>query len=258
MQRTFALGLFACFLIVPAVVACGDDDDDAAMPDATAAGTATPTTESTNPSTAPLLEGPASKYAIAVEDLVEAMGAVWITSLNSVFVLTMENYPGTRTFSSENEGRTILEGWRWLGGYETGYWPEGGDTAVLNGGFYVNQECHIFEDEAGAKEAFKWMVSRAQQLPGQSPVTMDPIGNESAAFVASVGNVGNSPVIATYHQVIFRRGNVVSVVVTKGAQGFMQVETARALSLFTDEKALGQKAAVEPTPITNYTPAAGN
>lgn len=258
MQRNLALGLFACFLMVPALVACGDDDDDSGAPDATAGGTSTPTTTSANPGTSPMLDEPASKYAITVEDLVERMGFVWITSLNSVYVLTVDNYAGTRTFPSENEGRSLLEQWGWKGGYETGYTPEGGDTAVLNGGYYVHQECHIFGSEDGAKEAYQWMVNRAQRVPGQDPVTLEPIGNESVAFVANVGNIGNSPVVATYHQVIFRRGNVVSIVVTKGSQGFMKVDTARDLSAITDGKALGQIPAVEPTPIANYTPPAGN
>lgn len=261
MQRSFALGFFACALIVPALVACGGDDDDDASP--TSAGNtttaqttaATPTSSSSNPGSSPIVEGPAGRYAISVEDL---GGPGWITSLNSVFVLTMENYPKTRAFPSENEGRTILEGWKWQGGYETGYAPEGYDTAVLNGGFYVQQECHIFSDEEGASAAYKWMVARAQNITGQAPVSMDPIGNESTAFVVSVGQIGNTPVAATYHQVIFRRGNIVSIVVTKGSQPLMKVETARELSLITDQKVLGQKQAVEPTPIANYTPPAGN
>lgn len=262
MQRNLALGLVACLLLVPALVACGDDDDaDASSPEPTTAadGTATPTTTvAENPGTSPVLDEPASQYAITVEDLVERQGFVWITSLNSVFVLTMDNYPGTRTFQSENEGRSLLESWGWKGGYETGYSPEGYDTAVLNGGYYVQQECHIFENEQGAKDAYQWMVARAQRVPGQDPVTMDPLGNESAAFVANFGTIGNSPVVATYHQVIFRRGNIVSIVVTKGSQGFMMIDIARALSSITDGKALGQIPAVEPTPIANYTPPAGN
>lgn len=260
MQRNLALGLFACFLLVPALVACGgDDDDDAGTANPTAGSTSTPTTTAAeNPGTSPVLDAPASKYAITVEDLVERMGFVWITSLNSVYVLTMENYAGTRAFSSENEGRTLLEEWGWQGGYETGYSPEGYDTAVLNGGYYVHQECHIFESEAGAKAAYAWMVNRAQRVPGQDPISVDPIGNESAAFVANFGTIGNSPVVATYHQVIFRRGNIVSIVVTKGSQGFMKADTARTLSAITDGKALGQIPAIEPTPIANYTPPAGN
>jgi hypothetical protein len=256
MQRNLALAFFACCFFVPALAACGGDSDDPASPAVTSGVTDTPTNVPANPGTSPMLDAPASKYAIAVEDLFPIGG--WITSLNSTYVLTMENYPSTRAFSSENEGRKILEGWRWKGGYETGYAPEGRDTAVLNGGFYVNQECHIFEDEAGAKEAYAWMVARARSIPGQQPVSMPAIGNESAAFVADFGTIGNSPVTATFHQVIFRRGNVVSIVVTKGSQGFMKVDVARELSLITDQKALGQKPAVEPTPISNYTPPAGN
>jgi hypothetical protein len=106
MQRNLALALFACCFFVPAVVACGDDDDTDAPAATTGTAAATPTSLPLNPGTSPMLEAPASKYAIAVEDLVPIGG--WITSLNSTYVLTMDNYPTTRTFTSENEGRRTL------------------------------------------------------------------------------------------------------------------------------------------------------
>jgi hypothetical protein len=83
----------------------------------------------------------------------------------------------------------------------------------------VHQECHIFESEEGAKEAYAWMVARARASPPSTRLACSAMGNESAAFVADVGTIGNSPVVATFHQVIFRRGNVVSIVVNQGRPG---------------------------------------
>ncbi|HMO95117.1 MAG TPA: hypothetical protein PKD27_03285, partial [Tepidiformaceae bacterium] len=98
MQRNLALTLFACCIIVPALAACGGDSDNSGTPAATAGVTSTPTNVPLNPGTSPMLDAPASKYAIAVEDLFPIGG--WITSLNSTYVLTMENYPTTRAFAS--------------------------------------------------------------------------------------------------------------------------------------------------------------
>lgn len=251
MQRRLLLALFACSLIVPAFAACGGDSGTAG---ASPTGTSAPgaINSSTNGSS-PKLDGPASKYSVAITDL----GVNWITDIPATFVLNIENYAPTRTFSSAEEGRRLLAEWGYQSGYETGYSPEGRDTAVLNGAFYVRVESHLFADEAGAKAAMAYFESIIKST-GANPVSAEAVGNESAAFTATFGTIGKSKVNAVYHHVIFRRGNLVTVVLTKGAEGFMKVDPAREVALIADQKALGQKPAVEPTPTSNYTPAAGN
>jgi hypothetical protein len=251
MPRRLVLALCACTLVLPAFAACGDDGS--ADGGAVAGTTATNAPGNTNPGSSPTLDGPASKYSVAIDDL----GVNWITDIPFTFVLDIENYAPTRTFSSAEEGKRLLNEWGYQSGYETGYSPEGRDTAVLNGGFYIRVESHLFETEKGATAAMAYFESIIKST-GANPVSADAVGNQSAAYTATFGTIGKSKVNAVYHHVIFRRGNLVTVVLTKGAEGFMKVDPARELAMIADQKALGQKPAVEPTPTSNYTPAAGN
>jgi hypothetical protein len=52
------------------------------------------------------------------------------------------------------------------------------------------------------------------------------------------------------------RGNVVTVVLTKGAEGLMKVDTAWQLASIADAKELGARKTIVPTPTSNFTPAA--
>jgi hypothetical protein len=252
MPRRLVLALCACTLALPALAACGGGGGAS---DGVTAGTtaASNTPNGANPGTSPTLDGPASKYSVAIDDL----GVNWITDILYTFVLNIENYAPTRTFTSAAEGVRMLDEWGYQSGYETGYSPEGRDTAVLNGAFYIRVESHLFETEDGAMAAMAYFESIIKST-GASPVSAAAVGNQSAAYTATFGTIGKSRVNAVFHQVIFRRGNLVTTILTKGAEGFMKVEPARDLALIVDQKALGQKPAVEPTPTSNYTPAAGN
>jgi hypothetical protein len=42
------------------------------------------------------------------------------------------------------------------------------------------------------------------------------------------------------------------VLLTRGAEPFMKIDTARNLALIIDQKALGLKEAIEPTPASNF------
>lgn len=256
MTRARALAACAFASLLPFVVigaACGDGADDGGS--ATPGAGATGTVETTNPSVSPDLEPPASKYVVRVEDL----GVNWITDIPSTLELDAATYAKTpRIFSSEEAGMKLLDEWGYVGGYQTGYSPEGRDSAVLNGAYYIRTECHLFAGADGAGKAYRYFVDFVKAQPGMAPVSMTRVGNESAAYVMTLGKIANSPVNAVYHQVVFRRGDLVCVVLTKGAEPFMKVDAARELALISDKKALGQLDAPVPTPTSNYTPAAGN
>lgn len=270
MPRAQALALCACAALLPFIVACGDDDDAPA----TAAASTTPsgqtTTEGTGtaatgttasattatprPESPEVLDGPVGKYVLSIDDL----GVNWITSVRDTYVISASEYAATRAFSSASEGARLLGEWGYEDGYQTVYAPEGRDTAVLNGAFYISTEAHRFADDDGAEAAYDYFVERAGASPGMEPVSMGPLGDESKAFVATIGKVGMTNVDAVFHQVIFRRENVVVVVLTKGAEGFMKVDFAHDLAEISDQKALGEVEAIEPTPTSNFTPPAGS
>ncbi|MCX7617960.1 hypothetical protein [Tepidiforma sp.] len=250
MSRAMALAACAIATLLPFAAACGDGAGDTPAP----AGGSTATVEVTNPGVSPDLSPPASKYVIRVEDL----GTNWITDIPATVVVDAAGYAQTKVFPSQAEGEKLLSQWGYEGGYQTGYSPEGRDTAVLNGAYYIRTECHLFAQEAGAKQAYDYFNRFAAAQPGMAPVTMTRVGNQSAAYVMTLGTIGKSSVNAVYHQVLFQRGNLVCVVLTKGAEPFMKVDAARELALISDKKALGQLDAPEPTPTSNYNPSAGN
>jgi len=233
--------------------ACGDDDDGGIASPTSVVTTPSPTAAPHDSTTEPDLDGAASKFAIAQTDL----PAGFLTDITATYVLTRENYSGTPIFESPSRGLNLLAEWQYEGGYETGYLAEGGQAAVLNGGYFFWVETHLFEDEEGAKAAFEYMSERLDESVSE-PISASPVGNESGAWKAVGDPVGSSTIPSALHRVVFRRGNLVSVVATYGANPLMSIDTATELAQIVDEKALGEREAIEPTPTSNYTPPAAS
>lgn len=238
---------FAGAMTIPLLAGCGGDDT------ADAKGTTTPQQAPTNDNTAsPKLDMPVSRFAVSQDDL----GIDFIVDIPATFAVTAEEYAKGSSFSSQADGLAMLTEWGYRGGYETGYTPEGREKAVLNGGYYSKVETHLFKDEEGAKKAFTYLEARVKGISGNQAVTANPVGNQWAAFRRLSGKVPGTSVNAVYHQYLFRRGNLIAAVLTYGADGFIKAETSRELASMVDQKALGKKNAVEPTPTSNFTPAA--
>ncbi len=254
MVRRLALALCACTLLPLLAVACGDDDDGSAAPatgDSTPAGPAKTITSGDSKSE-PQLTVPASRFAISVDDMgidPSTGNAAYMTDLKATYVLDAASYGKTSIFPSPAEGEKTLNQWGYLGGYETGLIPEGRDTAVLNGAFYINVEVHLFSSIDGAKKAYDNFESRLRASGRGNFIPAQTVGNKSSTWTLTEGKVGTSTVSRVYHQTVLRRGNLVAVVLTSGAEGFMKVDTVRSMAEIIDQKALGQKAAIEPTPI---------
>lgn len=238
--------------LAPLFAACGDDGD------ADAAESLTPAISPTSPASAstasPKLSGPAGKYSISLEDI----GTAWRTDVRQTFVLDASGYGKTpRLFPNEAEGIGLLKKWGYASGYETAYLPEGLDTAVLNGSYYIMVESHLFNTPEGASQAFEYFTnylgtSGAQSLP------ISGVGNKAVAYAISSGKFSGTTATVQYHHVVTLRGNLITAVLTKGAEGLMKLDYARDLALMADEKALGERSAIEPTPTSNYqTPTPG-
>ncbi len=249
------LALVFCALIPMAALGCGGGakgDTTTSLP-----GKDRGSETASNPSTEPTLAMPASRYAISVDDMPKdpsTGNAAYLTDLRATFVLDVKNYGKTTAFSSADEGERLLTQWGYLGGYETGLIPEGRDATVLNGGYYVNVEVHLFKTADGAKKAFDQFNGVLSAGGKSQQVQTTALGNQSSAWTLTEGKVGNSTVNMVYHQLIFRRGNLVAAVLTRGAEGFMKVDTVRSVAAIVDQKALGQKQAIEPTPIPTAVP----
>lgn len=248
MIRRISLVLFACALFVPLAAACGGSSTPDTIKNA---GSASVPANDANAS--PKVDMPVSRFALALNDLDTT---VFRTDVNGVFELNATNYGGTATFDSAADGKKMLEGWGYKGGYETGYLPISAPQSVLNGSYYINVEIHLFGDSDGAKSAytyFKQRISKSGAKLEDSP----QLGNESVGYSRANGLITGTEVGATIEQFMFRRGNVVAVVFTYGATGFMNINTARALAVIEDNKILGKDKAPVPTPVSNFTPSTG-
>lgn len=242
--------LCACLPFIALATSCGGDDDSAAAsPGATAPAatsqSATPVGNvATDTTSEPLLEAPASRYSILHEEL----GANFLLDHRNTYVLDARTYGGTPTFASAKEGEALLNKWGYLGGYETAYEPEGRDTAVLSGRYYIAVESHLFSTASSASQAFTYFEARLRTARAAQEVTTIAIGNEHSAWKFVGEKVPGTSIVSAYHRLIFRRGNLVTIVQTYGSEGFMKVDVARTLAQFVDDKALGQRPSASPTP----------
>lgn len=254
MNRRHWLVLALC--CVPAVaLSCGGDGGGAT---ANTAATITAKTvaaggpsgaPSVDTTTAPKLTEPVSRFTV----LHEEVGPAFRNNISATFLLDLNTYAGTDTFLGQ-DGRKLLGDWGYLGGFEESLVADGGKTDVLNGGFDFTVESHLFATEAGAKSAFIYFETIVKANKKIKATTMNPVGNQSSAWTLVDGKFDGTSIDVAYHRVIFRRGNLVVVVRTKGAAPFMTVDDAYGFAKLVDEKALGKVEAIEPTPVTNYVP----
>jgi hypothetical protein len=251
--------MVACLMPFVLTVACGDDDAPAtadggpgnAAPSSVVKGTGTPAAAGDH-TTAPVLDAPASKYSVLLDDV----GPAFLTDIPGTFVLDAKSYGKTSAFGSPDEGEATLKKWGYLGGYETGLIPEGRDIAILNGAFSVHVEIHLFKTLEGAKASYDYFHKKISGNGKAQAINTSPVGNESAAWKTVLGLIRNSTINQSIHQMVFRRGTMVAIIATTGAEPFMRVESALEFANLIDQKALGQVETVEPTPTSNYTPPA--
>ena len=252
MRRGFPLAL-ALFALPLLAAACGDDD--ASKDVSAAAGTPAKSAvaaPSSDPKPSPQLDGPASKFSILLQDVGLTS---FITDIPATIELTAKNYGESKAFPA-GQGEAMLKKWQYQGGYETSLQPEGRETAILNGAFSVYVETHLFSTPENAKLAYDFFKDAVAKNGVAQPVTTSSVGNESTASKTINGKIRTSNVDFAYHQILFRRGNLVAIVLTRGADPFMKVDTVRQLAQIVDDKALAKVEVIAPTPTKNYTPPA--
>jgi hypothetical protein len=251
--RWSALALGISSLAAALTLACGGGGDGGAGEETAITTTVSGSPQSVqvggnDPNAAPLQQPPVSQFSILVQDLGIDN---FLTDLSNTWDLTKELYANTGAFVDYDTGMESLTAWNYIQGYETALLPEGGSEAIFNGAYVVHQELHLFEDEDGAKEAFEYFRETVSNNGISSPLSSDTtIGSESFVSRTIAGKVGgNSHIDQVLHQVIFRRGNVVAVVLTIGAAPIMKVDTVLELGTIVDDKLLDEREHPQPTPI---------
>jgi hypothetical protein len=244
MARHPSLVLGACLCLI-IIAGCSDD----ATNDGGAAGNddATAAAQEHDPDASPMLREPPGAYSILQPDL----AGDFLTDIGGTYVLNAETYSVSKAFPSEAKGYELLTDWGYTGGYETGYIPEGREQAVLNGAYYFAVESHLFEDEEGAKQAFRYINERLTESPVASETFSGPVGNEWKAWESPGDVIPGSSANSVHHRMVFRRGNMLAMVATWGAEHLTTIRRAYELALIIDEKALGERETTEPTPTTN-------
>ncbi len=198
----------------------------------------------------PLLKGPPMRYAAAQEEL----GGTFEVVPPDTYGLTPETYAASPFFSGTDEGTQLAREWGFASGYQVSLEPDGQLAGVLKGHHYLLMEVHLFETQAGAQAAFNTYDARYAKATGSERLKSKGLANQSSAWQLVRDTVGSSDLVAVYHRFLFRRGNMLAIAQTYGAQPFMTVDKARDVAVIIDERALGTRKATDPTPARTATP----
>ncbi len=249
MTGRHALALGACTLVVIVSVGCGGDNQVIASP-AILGQEADPAARDTQAE--PTLDQPPVTYALTADDLEEATSgaSTFAADANRTFVLDATNYGKVVSASG---GAAMLTSWGYLGGYETVFVPEGRDEALLDGAYYAVLEVHLFATPPGAAMAYHHFVEKLQTTPARR-MEMHAVGNESTAWTMTSGKLGNSDRARVHSSVLFRRGNLVAVILVIGAEDHVNAGTMETLATIVDARALGRSRADQAAPLATQTP----
>lgn len=230
------------WLLVPiaavalAAAGCGGDDDDGP------AGTVT--VESVGEDVQ--LAGPPSLYAPSLEEML----APSVVNVAETYAINPTTYATTGGFGSPNTGQERAEEWGYNSGYQVLYDADGLVAGAATGNYYTTVQVFLFDTAEGARGAFNFYEERGRVATDSEAVDIERVGNQSAAAV--VGGERTLPgttIPGEFHRVVFRRGNMVTIVQTFGASEFMSIVQAREIAVIVDQRAMGERPAEEPTPI---------
>ena len=199
----------------------------------------------------PRISAPAARYVIQAGDVPNGFKTLG----NSTFNISSLGFATNGTFKTSAEGEQAATDWGYADGYQSSFEPQGQLADVVKGAYYIKVESYIFNDSAGAAKAITAMETVYRAKPGSTQETAKGLGNQSSAWKLINGTVGTSELVQVYHRFIFRRGNLVTVVQTTGADVFVNIDKARDLAVIVDRKALGEIAAPTPTISKSGTPA---
>lgn len=235
---TLVLGI----VLASVAVACSDRSSTAADGSTTAIAKSTGGTLGGRDS---VVQGPASRFAPSQDDL----GATFQVDVPKTFTQSISTFSSSYLFDTAQQGEDLAKQWKIIDGFEVSYDPTGLAAAVLQGSYYIDTEVYLFQDTAGAAQAFAYIQQRLAGVAASDTVEAKGLANQSAAFEITQGTVASSDTPAVYDRFLFRRGNVVASVTTTGAKGKVTIDVARNIAVIMDDRILGQRDSSEPTPI---------
>jgi hypothetical protein len=245
-QLLLLLGGTAAFLLVAAVivvfivVSAGGDDADA-DPQGNSNGGAQPQ-----------LAGPASRFAASAADIGGGIRGVPPESFDVNPQMYAQDQIGP--FATTEEGLAKVEEWDYSEGFIASLEPDGLTAGLAQGRYYVRIETHLFGTSQGAAAAFSAYTELYAARNTLTAEAIAPLANQSAAWKSIGEKIPNTDLDEVYYRVIFRRGNLLAIVQTVGADTFLTIDPARGIAAMVDERALGSRAAPTPTPSGGTVP----
>jgi hypothetical protein len=192
------------------------------------------------------VEGPAARYVVQLGEL----PAGFKEFPPDTFPVSRIGFASAQGyFTTSDEGERLADEWGYVDGYQASYLPVGQLADVVQGMFYLQTEAYLFNSIEGAQAAYTYLEQHHKAQAGSETQSAKGLGNESSAFKLKTGTVGTSDLPGVYHRFIFRRGTLISVVQTYGADKYMTIDQARAIAARLDAKALGTAPAYTPTPV---------
>jgi hypothetical protein len=193
----------------------------------------------------PTVPGPASKYAPSLKDL----PGIFNVNVPETFTQNISTFASSYLFTSAQQGQDLSTQWKIIDGFKVSYDPEGLAAGVVKGEYFAVAEVYLFQDNAGASDAYTYIAGVFAKGAGAEPQDAKQLGNSSAGYRIVQGTVGASDVAQVFHSFVFRRGNIVAVVRTQGAEPRMTIDRARDIAVIIDDRILGNREATAPTPI---------
>lgn len=214
----------------------------------------TPSTGGLSGGPEPMLEMPVSRFAPALEE----MPGPFSVNVPETFGLSAATWSVIGPFDNPQQGEQLAGEWGYIEGWRVLYDPDGLLSGVVEGRYYATIEVHLFKTADGAKKAYAQYLEKSSGREGSERQSARGLGNESSGWAFVQGTVGTTDMVAVYHRFIFRRGNLVTSVITYGGQPFLTIDPARDIAVIIDERALGERDAAEPTPIPTVLPGGGS
>jgi hypothetical protein len=193
----------------------------------------------------PSAPGPASRYTPSLKDL----PGLYTVDVPDTFTQNISTFASSYLFPNNQQGEQLASQWKIIDGYKVSYQPDGLAAGEVKGNYYVTAEVYLFQDTAGAADAYTYMANFFANGPGAEKDDTKGLANSSAAYHIVQGTVGPTDTPEIFHSFVFRRGNVVAIVRTQGAQPLVTIDRARDVAVIIDDRILGNRDASIPTPI---------
>ena len=224
--------LGVCVLVMSIAAACSNDTDDRS----------------------PLVDPPASRFAPGGAEL-----PAWLEPHpTETFEVSSEVFGYLGPFADPAQGEAFAREQGYQDGYRAQFHPDGQLAGVASGDqFYLTVETYLLASDESAETVYALFEDRYGETEGSQGASADQLGNRSSAWQFAEGTVGDTEIEATYYGFIFQRGNIVGVVQIYGAADGISAGTARDVALIMDERILGEREAVPPTPAGSDTPGGG-